>query len=221
MGAAGAVRQRPAGHRGWHPWHLALCLGAGSILAMPIAGLLTSRAGCRRVLIVSILAVCATLPLLAQLSPVVAGSGLVLFRRRHRRARLHHEHPGDHRRARQRTHDDVRAFTGSFSLGGVAGRRRQRPCSAWACRRGMPCWSWSDRAAAGLQRALVLPYGGRSNGPAFALATRRGAVHRRAVLHPVPDRGRGARLERGVPDRRPRHVGGDMRVSVMPRSRRP
>ncbi len=50
---------------------LLLCLGAGSILAMPIAGLLTSRAGCRRVLIVSILVVCATLPLLAQLSTVV------------------------------------------------------------------------------------------------------------------------------------------------------
>ncbi len=34
---------------------LLLCLGAGSIIAMPFAGLLTSRAGSRRVLIQTVL----------------------------------------------------------------------------------------------------------------------------------------------------------------------
>src|SRR3954463_7413685 len=57
---------------------LLLCLGAGSIIAMPLAGVLTSRLGCRRVLIVSALVICATLPMLAQLSSV-ALLALALF----------------------------------------------------------------------------------------------------------------------------------------------
>src|SRR3954452_666849 len=57
---------------------LLLCLGAGSIVAMPLAGFLTSRLGCRRVLIVAALVICATLPLLAQVS-AVALLALVLF----------------------------------------------------------------------------------------------------------------------------------------------
>ena len=44
---------------------LLLCLGTGSIIAMPIAGVLAARYGCRLVLIVSTGLVCATLPVLA------------------------------------------------------------------------------------------------------------------------------------------------------------
>jgi predicted MFS family arabinose efflux permease len=47
-----------------------LCLGAGSILGMPIAGALSTRYGCRIVLAVSSALLCATLPLLATLSSV-------------------------------------------------------------------------------------------------------------------------------------------------------
>jgi MFS family permease len=47
-----------------------LCLGAGSILAMPIAGALSTRYGCRIVLAVSSALLCATLPLLAITSSV-------------------------------------------------------------------------------------------------------------------------------------------------------
>jgi predicted MFS family arabinose efflux permease len=47
-----------------------LCLGAGSILGMPIAGVLSTRYGCRVVLTVSSALLCATLPLLAILSSV-------------------------------------------------------------------------------------------------------------------------------------------------------
>jgi MFS family permease len=47
-----------------------LCLGAGSILAMPIAGALSTRHGCRIVLAVSSALLCATLPLLAITSSV-------------------------------------------------------------------------------------------------------------------------------------------------------
>jgi predicted MFS family arabinose efflux permease len=47
---------------------LLLCLGIGSILAMPFAGALTARVGCRRVIIVSAMVLCFTLPLLASVS---------------------------------------------------------------------------------------------------------------------------------------------------------
>jgi predicted MFS family arabinose efflux permease len=45
-----------------------LCLGVGSILAMPTAGALSTRYGCRVVLTVSALVACAALPLLATVS---------------------------------------------------------------------------------------------------------------------------------------------------------
>lgn len=47
---------------------LLLGLGAGSIIAMPLAGILTARVGCRRVIIAATLMIAATLPLLAWLS---------------------------------------------------------------------------------------------------------------------------------------------------------
>jgi predicted MFS family arabinose efflux permease len=57
---------------------LLLCLGAGSILAMPLSGALASRLGCRLVLLVSFIVVLLTLPVLATASslPVLA---LALF----------------------------------------------------------------------------------------------------------------------------------------------
>lgn len=55
-----------------------LCLGFGSILAMPTAGAMSTRYGCRVVLTASSLVACAALPLLATVSsaPLLAG---VLF----------------------------------------------------------------------------------------------------------------------------------------------
>jgi predicted MFS family arabinose efflux permease len=47
---------------------LLLCLGAGSIISMPIAGALAGRYGCRIVLLVSSLLICLTMPLLATAS---------------------------------------------------------------------------------------------------------------------------------------------------------
>jgi predicted MFS family arabinose efflux permease len=47
---------------------LLLCLGAGSLLEMPLAGALTARLGCRLVITVSTVVICLTLPLLATLS---------------------------------------------------------------------------------------------------------------------------------------------------------
>jgi predicted MFS family arabinose efflux permease len=44
---------------------LLLCLGAGSIVTMPLAGALTSRFGCRRVIVAASVALSVTLPVLA------------------------------------------------------------------------------------------------------------------------------------------------------------
>ncbi|MBU6959227.1 MFS transporter [Pseudomonas sp. CVAP len=49
---------------------LLLCLGVGSILAMPMAGMLASRFGCRRVLSGGTLLICLALPLLATVSSI-------------------------------------------------------------------------------------------------------------------------------------------------------
>lgn len=51
---------------------LLLCLGVGSISAMPVAGYLVGRYGCRRVIVTASLIISATLPLLACLTRVPA-----------------------------------------------------------------------------------------------------------------------------------------------------
>lgn len=59
---------------------LLLCLGIGSILAMPVTGALTSRFGCRPVVLASGALVCAVLPFLAIApTPLLLGVALFLF----------------------------------------------------------------------------------------------------------------------------------------------
>ncbi len=59
---------------------LLLCLGAGSIVAMPLAGVAAARFGCRRVIGAASLAICVALPLLAAASTVPAlAAALLLF----------------------------------------------------------------------------------------------------------------------------------------------
>jgi len=151
---------------------LLLCLGAGSIIAMPVAGILTSRLGCRPVLIVAALMICATLPMLAQVSsvPLLAlmlflfGAGMgaldcsmniqaIILERASGRIMMS-------------------GFHGLFSLGGVVGAGGltgllslgMSPLNA----------TWIVVGVLGALLALsashFLPYGGRSSGPAFALA---------------------------------------------------
>ena len=50
---------------------LLLCLGVGSILAMPVAGALAARYGCRRVIVAATSLICCTLPLLALTAPLL------------------------------------------------------------------------------------------------------------------------------------------------------
>ncbi|MBU4630379.1 MFS transporter [Pseudomonas sp. BF61] len=59
---------------------LLLCLGVGSIIAMPVAGALASRFGCRRVLSAGTLLLCVALPMLATVSSIpLLMAGLFLF----------------------------------------------------------------------------------------------------------------------------------------------
>jgi len=51
---------------------LLLCLGLGSLIAMPITGVLANRFGCRKIIVVSAIAVAIVLPLLAVVDSVVA-----------------------------------------------------------------------------------------------------------------------------------------------------
>src|SRR5690606_7113526 len=55
-----------------------LCLGAGSLLAMPMAGALAARQGARKVMVVAMLLIGLTLPALA-VAPDPLSLGLVLF----------------------------------------------------------------------------------------------------------------------------------------------
>lgn len=57
-----------------------LCLGAGSLVAMPLAGALTARHGCRKVLIAALLLVCPILPALSLVkSMLLLGATLFCF----------------------------------------------------------------------------------------------------------------------------------------------
>lgn len=59
---------------------LLLCLGVGSIIAMPASAALVARFGCRTVIVASSLVMCLTLPLLAVLSNLpLLGAALFLF----------------------------------------------------------------------------------------------------------------------------------------------
>lgn len=150
---------------------LLLCLGAGSILAMPLSGALASRFGCRRVLISAVLLVAFMLPALATaahlpllgLALFVFGAGIgsldcviniqaVIVERASGRSMMS-------------------GFHGLFSLGGIAGAAGASgllmlgatPLLATLVVVAilLAAMAW---AASGL-----LPYAGKGEGPAFAI----------------------------------------------------
>lgn len=150
---------------------LLLCLGAGSIVAMPVAGALAARFGCRLVLSVAALVLCLTLPLLATVSSFawlmavlfVFGAGVgscdcvvniqaVIVERASGQTMMS-------------------GFHGLFSLGGIAGAGGvslllslgASPLAATLCVVAGIVAAWA--------RALphLLPYGGGGEGPAFAI----------------------------------------------------
>ena len=150
---------------------LLLSLGVGSILAMPIAGALASRYGCRRVLTAGTLMICLALPLLATVSSIALliatlflfGAGLGTVDSTTNLQAVIVE------RASGKTM--MSGFHGMFSLGGIVGA---------AGVSGLLGLGLTPLAAMGvvilmLLAALfkaaphLLAYAGKSSGPAFAV----------------------------------------------------
>lgn len=148
-----------------------LCLGLGSIIAMPLAGALAARFGCRRVLTVSALLVCLCLPLLATLSSLylfiatlfVFGASLGALDCTINIQAIIVE------RASGKTM--MSGFHGLFSLGGIVGAAGVSAVLAFGA---SPLSAMSVVAVAMLialikARPHMLTYGSESDGPAFAI----------------------------------------------------
>ena len=149
---------------------LLLCLGGGSIITMPLAGALTTRFSCRAVIVVASLALCAALPVLAWASslPLLVAALLVFggvvgaidVSGNIQAIIVERESP----------RPLMSGFHGFYSLGGIAGA--------------VGVTGFLGAGASPLIAALVvsglclvtlavaaphlLPYGAKSDGPAFA-----------------------------------------------------
>jgi predicted MFS family arabinose efflux permease len=149
---------------------LLLCLGGGSIVTMPLAGALTSRFGCRRVIVAASLGLCLTLPVLAWASslPLLAAA-LAVFG-----GAVGAVDVAANIQAiiieRQTGRSLMSGFHGFYSLGGIAGAVGMT---------GFLGAGASPVVAAVVVAALclatlaitaphLLPYGSQTDGPAFA-----------------------------------------------------
>ena len=150
---------------------LLLCLGAGSIPAMPLAGALAAKFGCRVMIFVTSVVMMLALPFLAIGSsfPVLAVALLVFGAGVGALDVVMNIQAVMVERASGRTM--MSGFHGMFSLGGIVGAagvswllgQKVSPLIATLCVVGVILLSL---AAAGRN---LLPYGSRSVGPAFAI----------------------------------------------------
>ncbi len=155
---------------------LLLCLGAGSIATMPLAGALAARFGCRRVIWAASLVICAALPLLATAGSIpLLAAALMLFG-----VGVGTIDVVINIQAviveRAGTAAVMSGFHGLFSVGGIAGAAGVGAV-LWAT--GSPLAATACVVAAVVAVLLafggaLLPYGGSKDGPAFAVP--RGAV---------------------------------------------
>jgi predicted MFS family arabinose efflux permease len=150
---------------------LLLCLGAGSIVAMPLAGALSARLGCRVVITTSAVLLCLILPFLATASSLPAivvvllafGASIgsidvamniqaIIVERASGRAMMS-------------------GFHGLYSLGGIAGSASMAALLGGGASPlfATLCLSIGIAVAVVLAAPHLLPYGSRSEGPAFAL----------------------------------------------------
>lgn len=148
-----------------------LCLGIGSLLAMPVSGVVSTRHGCRKVLMVCGVALCACLPLLASVQNVFTLAAALFFFG----AMIGTFDCVMNIQAVIVERDSKRplmsGFHGFFSLGGLLGAATT---SAIMDLGGSPFATVSAIALAGvlllmLIRRHVLPYGNPAEGPPFAL----------------------------------------------------
>ena len=150
---------------------LLLCLGIGSIVTMPLSGAATARFGCRRVIVAAGIAALLALPPLAAVSSLpVLVAALMLFG-----AGIGGLDVAMNIQAiiveRASGRSMMSGFHGLFSLGGMAGAGGMAlllslglaPLPATLC------VSLLMAATLALAAPSLLPYGARSDGPAFAL----------------------------------------------------
>jgi predicted MFS family arabinose efflux permease len=150
---------------------LLLCLGVGSIVAMPLAGALAARLGCRLVIAFSTGLLCLTLPLLASVSALpqlvasllIFGAGVgCLDVSMNIQAVIVERASGQ---------TMMSGFHGLFSLGGIAGAAGVTMLlGAGASPLTAVCWVVAAIVVAlGLSVSHLLPYGSKTEGPAFAI----------------------------------------------------
>ena len=150
---------------------LLLCLGIGSIVAMPLAGVLATRLGCRLVVTGSALLLCLALPLLASVSTLpllvaallVFGAGVgALDVSMNIQAIIVERASG---------RSMMSGFHGLFSLGGIVGAAGTTALLG----AGATPLAATLVVVAGILVALaasarhLLPYGGKGAGPTFAI----------------------------------------------------
>ncbi|TFB30640.1 MFS transporter [Pseudomonas sp. F01002] len=150
---------------------LLLCLGVGSILAMPMAGLLAKRFGCRRVVSAGVLLICTALPLLATVSSIPAliaalfmfGAGLGTVDSTVNLQAVIVE------RASGKTM--MSGFHGLFSLGGIVGAAGVSALLGFGVSPLGATLVVIVMLLIALAKAAphLLPYGSESSGPAFAV----------------------------------------------------
>lgn len=150
---------------------LLLCLGVGSILAMPMAGLLATRFGCRRVAVGGTLLICAALPLLATVTSIPAltvalfmfGAGLgTVDSTVNLQAVIVEKASGK---------TMMSGFHGLFSLGGIVGAAGVSALLGLGISPLGATLVVIVLLLAALAKAAphLLPYGSESSGPAFAV----------------------------------------------------
>ncbi|TLU72554.1 MFS transporter [Lichenicoccus roseus] len=150
---------------------LLLCLGIGSIVTMPLSGAATARFGCRRVIVATGIAALLALPLLATISSLwVLVPALMLFG-----AGIGGLDVAMNIQAiiveRASGRSMMSGFHGLFSLGGMAGAGGMALLLTvgLAPLQATLAVSLVMAAALALSASSLLPYGARSDGPAFAL----------------------------------------------------
>lgn len=148
-----------------------LCLGIGSLLAMPVSGVVSTRHGCRKVLMVCGVALCACLPLLASVQHVFTLAAALFFFG----AMIGTFDCVMNIQAVIVERDSKRplmsGFHGFYSLGGLLGAATTSAIMDLGV---SPFATVSAIALAGvlllmLIRRHVLPYGNPAEGPPFAL----------------------------------------------------
>lgn len=148
-----------------------LCLGIGSLLAMPVSGVVSTRHGCRKVLMVCGVALCACLPLLASVQNVFALAAALFFFG----AMIGTFDCVMNIQAVIVERDSKRplmsGFHGFFSLGGLLGAAATSAIMDLGV---SPFATVSGIALAGVLllmtiRRHILPYGNPAEGPPFAL----------------------------------------------------